>query len=38
MRIDFSRPGTPTNNATVEYFNGRRHQECLNGNWFHVTG
>jgi len=22
-RIDFSRPGTPTDNATVESFNGR---------------
>jgi len=34
IRIDFSRPGTPTDNATVESFNGRLRQECLNGNWF----
>lgn len=30
IRIDFSRPGTPTDNATVESFNGRLRQECLN--------
>jgi putative transposase len=24
IRIDFSRPGTPTDNATVESFNGQR--------------
>lgn len=34
IRIDFSRPGTPTDNATVESFNGRLRQECLNKNWF----
>ncbi|QJT78897.1 hypothetical protein C0557_01800 [Kosakonia sp. MUSA4] len=34
MRIDFSRPGTPTDNATVESFNGRLRQECLNENGF----
>ena len=34
IRIDFSRPGTPTNNATVESFNGRLRQECLNENGF----
>nr|EKT9721330.1 transposase family protein [Klebsiella variicola]ELA0872224.1 transposase family protein [Klebsiella variicola] len=33
-RIDFSRPGTPTYNASVESFNGRLRQECLNENWF----
>ncbi|WP_420799056.1 integrase core domain-containing protein [Klebsiella pasteurii] len=33
-RIDFYRPGTPTDNATVESFNGRLRQECLNENWF----
>ena len=33
-RIDFSRPGTPTDTATVESFNGRLRQECLNENWF----
>ncbi|WP_428323553.1 integrase core domain-containing protein, partial [Pantoea ananatis] len=30
MRTDFSRPGTPTDNATVESFNGRLREECLN--------
>ena len=34
IRIDFSRPGTPTYNATVESFNGRLRQECLNENGF----
>ncbi len=34
IRIDFSQPGTPTDNATVESFNGRLRQECLNENWF----
>lgn len=34
VEIDFSRPGKPTDNATVESFNGRLRQECLNANWF----
>lgn len=34
IRIDFSRPGNPTDNATVESFNGRLREECLNENWF----
>ena len=34
IRIDFSRPGTPMDTATVESFNGRLRQECLNENWF----
>jgi len=34
VRIDFSRPGTPTDNTTVESFNGRLRQECLNENGF----
>jgi len=34
MNGGFSRPGTPTDNATVESFNGRLRQECLNENWF----
>ncbi|MBH3283891.1 transposase [Serratia marcescens] len=33
IRIDISRPGIPTDNATVESFNGRLRQECLNENW-----
>ncbi|MGQ6002072.1 integrase core domain-containing protein [Serratia sp. IR-2025] len=30
--MDFSRPGTPTDKPTVESFNGRLRQECLNEN------
>lgn len=33
-RIDFSRPETPTDNATVESFNDSLRQECLNEKWF----
>ena len=33
-RRRFSRPGTPMDNATVESFNDRLRQECLNENWF----
>ena len=29
-----SRPGSPTDNAIVESFNGRLRQECLNENGF----
>ncbi|MCI1030173.1 transposase [Pantoea dispersa] len=38
IRTDFSRPGAPTDNSTVESFNGRLRQECLNGNWFAYGG
>ena len=34
VEIDFSRPGKPTDNATIESFNGRLRQECLNEHWF----
>lgn len=34
VELDFSRPGTPTDNAAVESFNGRFREECLNANWF----
>jgi putative transposase len=34
IELDFSRPGTPTDNAKVESFNGRFRQECLNMHWF----
>jgi putative transposase len=34
VELDFSRPGTPTDNAKVESFNGRFRQECLNTHWF----
>lgn len=30
VELDFSRRGTPTDNAMVESFNGRLRQECLN--------
>jgi putative transposase len=31
---DFSRPGIPTDNTTVESFNGSLRQECMNENRF----
>lgn len=34
MELDFSQPGTPTDNAKVESFNGRFRQECLNEHGF----
>ena len=34
VEIDFSRPGTPTDNAKNESFNGRLREECLNAHWF----
>ena len=34
VRIDFSRPGKPTDDAHVESFNGTFRQECLNAHWF----
>lgn len=34
VELDFSRPGKPTDNASVESFNGRLRQECLNATWF----
>ena len=34
VKLDFSRRGTPTDNALVESFNGRLRQECLNEHWF----
>jgi putative transposase len=33
-RIDFSRPGKPTDNAFVESFNGTLRAECLDAHWF----
>jgi transposase InsO family protein len=32
--LDFSRLGKPTDNATIESFNGRFREECLNVHWF----
>ena len=34
ITMQFSRPGTPTDNAFIESFNGRLRQDCLNHNWF----
>ena len=34
MKLDFSRPGKPTDNALIESFNGKFRQECLNQHWF----
>jgi putative transposase len=34
VRIDFSRPGKPTDNAFIETFNGSLRDECLNVHWF----
>ena len=34
VRIDFSRPGKPTDNAHVESFNGTLRSGCLDAHWF----
>jgi transposase InsO family protein len=34
VTLDFSRPGTPTDNAVIGAFNGRFRAECLNAHWF----
>lgn len=34
VRLHFSRPGKPVDNAFIESFNGRFRDECLNANWF----
>ncbi|RZU35523.1 putative transposase [Edaphobacter modestus] len=34
VKIDFSRPGKPTDNAFVESFNGTFRSECLDTHWF----
>ena len=38
VRIDFSRPGKPTDNSYVETFNGSLRDECLNVHWFESLG
>ena len=38
VRIDYSRPGKPTDNAFVESFNGTFRDECLNAHWFESIG
>ena len=34
VKLDFSRPGKPTDNAVIESFNGKLRDECLNQHWF----
>lgn len=34
VKLDYSRPGTPTDNPHIESFNGSFRDECLNMNWF----
>ena len=34
VTLDLTRPGKPTDNATIESFNSRLRQECLNEHWF----
>ena len=37
VKIDFSRPGKPTDNAFVESFNGTFRAECLDAHWFTIS-
>ena len=34
VRLDFSRPGKPVDNAFIESFNGTVRRECLSQHWF----
>lgn len=34
VKLAFTRPGKPVENAYIESFNGRFRDECLNENWF----
>jgi putative transposase len=34
VKLDFNRPGKPTDNAVIESFNGRLRDECLKQHWF----
>ena len=34
VTLDFSRPGKPTDNASIESLNGKFRAECLNAHWF----
>ena len=34
MKLDFSRPGKPVDNAFIESFNRTVRNECLSDNWF----
>jgi len=33
-KLDFSRPGKPTDNAYTEAFSGKLRSECPNAHWF----
>lgn len=35
VKLVFSRPGKPVDNAFIESFNGRFRDECLNASWFY---
>jgi putative transposase len=37
VKLDFSRPGKPTDNAYIETFNGSLRDECLNLHWFETV-
>lgn len=34
VKLDFSRPGKPKDNAVIESFNGRLRDDCLKQHWF----
>ena len=34
MKLNFSRPGKPTDNAFIKSFNRHLRQKCLSENWF----
>lgn len=34
VKLNFSRPGRPTDNPMIESFNSRFREECLNSHWF----
>ncbi len=34
VKLDFSRPGKPTDNAIIESFNGKFREDCLDQHWF----
>ena len=38
VKIDFSRPGKPTDNGHIKSFNGTFRDECLNTHWFTTLG
>jgi len=38
IRLQFTRPGRPVENAYIESFNGKFRDECLNEHWFTSLG